>query len=620
MKSWVLVICIWVVSGLYGCRDASNSQKAPQEASSSRESRNALLITVDTLRADRLECYGYRLIETPAINRLAAEGVLFKHTITPVPLTLPAHCSILTGLYPPATGVRDQSGFTLSPAHTTVAEQFKAAGYDTAAFVAASVVNRAGGLAQGFDVYSDLSMTSENERRGDLVIDEALKWMALPERRTFFAWIHLFDPHTPYDPPDPYRRQYQDRLYDGEVAYVDSLIGKLLTAMKLQDLERNTVVVFTSDHGESLGEHGEQTHGFFLYDSTLRVPLIVRDPQSEAKNKVVSEPVRSIDIAPTLLELLGFSVPAWMEGASLTVFLKGQSEASPRVAYSESYFPYYHFEWSPLLAMRSGSLKFIRAPRAELYDLSMDPGETQNILSEKNSEAAAMAAQLQREYLAGSALHPPGTGTGDNATEARLRSLGYIGGARARAFRQPDELFKLPDPKDKLPLYNLLEEALHDAEAGRTRQSNQKLIQILRKDPRIVDAHLNLGVNYVQQGAHGKAVAAFKQVLLLDEQNVVATYNLALCYAKLRQWKEAAQGFRTAAMLVPEDLQPQIDLGRVHILQGDLAEAQRVLQLVLSKRPDLSEAHVLLAQVYEAKGMKAEAARESELANHPNGR
>ncbi len=622
MNLWVLLIC--AVLGLYGCRPASTSQNTPQQASSNQVRRNALLITVDTLRADRLECYGNPSIKTPAINQLAAEGILFQQTITPVPLTLPAHCSILTGLYPSATGVRDQAGFTLSSAHTTLAEHFKAAGYETGAFVGASVLNRTGGLAQGFDVYSDLSKATESgasaERRGDAVINEALEWMTVPDRKPFFAWIHLFDPHTPYDPPEPYRRQYQDRSYDGEVAYVDSLLGILFTAMELRDLQRNTVVVFTSDHGESLGEHGEKTHGFFLYDSTLRVPLIVKAPQAGVKNRVVSDQVRSIDIAPTLLELLGLSVPAPMQGKSLAVFVNGQSEASPRVAYSESYFPYYHFEWSPLVAMRSTSLKFIKAPRAELYDLSRDPGEKQNVLSERNDEAIGMAEQLQRGYLAGSAANPPSPGRSTTATEVQLRSLGYVGGARLPESRQPDQMFKLADPKDKLLLFNLLEEALHDAEAGRTGESNRKLLQILKKDPRIVDAHLNLGVNYAQQGANAKAIAAFKQVLQLDEHNVVAAFNLALCYARLRQWKEAAQGFRTAVLLSPEDAQPQLDLGRVHLLQGDLVEAQRVLQLLVSKRPELSEAHALLSRVYEAKGMKAEAARETELANRPGAR
>jgi len=624
MKLWVFLI--WIVLVLQGCRPGSTSHDSRQQGLSDQGRRNALLITVDTLRADRLECYGYRLIQTPAINELAAEGILFQHTITPVPLTLPAHCSIFTGLYPSATGVRDQAGFTLGSTHITLAEHFKAAGYETAAFVGASVLNRAGGLAQGFDVYSDLSeapgsaANSKTERRGDAVVTEALQWMAVPDRKPFFAWIHLFDPHTPYDPPEPYRREYPGRPYDGEVAYVDSLLGNLFTAMKLRDLDRNTVVVFTSDHGESLGEHGEKTHGYFLYDSTLRVPLIVRDPQATIKNRVVPDQVRSIDIAPTLLELLGLPISVPMEGKSLAGFMKGQSDALPRVAYSESYFPYYHFEWSPLVAMRSANLKFIKAPRAELYDLSRDPDETQNVLAGRGAEAAAMAERLQSEYLAGSAAHAPTPERGNAATEGQLRSLGYVGGARSAATRPPNELFKLSDPKDKLVLYNLLEEALHDAEQGRTDESIRKLLQILKKDRRIVDAHLNLGVNYAQQGDNTRAIAAFKQVLQLDEHNVIALYNLALCHAKLGQWKEAAQGFRTAALFSPEDAQPQLDLGRVHLLEGNLAEAQRVLQLLVSKRPELREAHALLSRVYEAQGMKAEAARESALANRPETR
>ena len=616
MKSWVPLF--FAVLTLSGCRPSSTTEERVKPSQPLQARRNALLITVDTLRADRLECYGYRSIKTPALNHLAEEGVLFHQTITPVPLTLPAHCSILTGLYPSVTGVHDQAGFTLSSAYTTLAEHFKGAGYETAAFVGAAVLNRAGGLAQGFDVYSDLSRPSQSggsadvERRGDVVINEALEWIAAPDRRSFFVWIHLFDPHTPYDPPEPYRERYRTNPYDGEVAYVDSLLSTLFTALQVRNLEQNTIVVVTGDHGEGLGEHGESTHGYFLYDATLRVPLIIKDPQGAVRNRVIPEQVRSIDIAPTLLELLGISTTTSVQGKSLGPFLKGQAESSPRVAYSESYFPYYHFEWSPLLAVRSSGLKFIRAPRAELYDLTNDPGEQHNIVVPRKDEAVAMAAQLTREYLAGSTTPPPVPSAGSAGTNSQLRSLGYVGAPRSSRNRAPADFSKLADPKDKLPLYNLLEEALHDAEAGRTLESNRKLVQILKRDAQIVDAHLNLGVNYAQLGDNDKAISAFKRVLELDDQNAVAAYNLALGYAKLSRWKEAAQGFRTASLLSPEDAQPQLDLGRVHLLEGDLSEAQRVLQSLLAKRPELAEGHALLSRVYEAKGLKAEAAKELE--------
>ena len=580
--------------------------------------RNALLITVDTLRADRLECYGYRKIKTPVMNRLAEEGVLFQQAISQVPLTLPSHCSILTGLSPRATGVRDQAGFSLANERTTLAELFKASGYETAAFVGASVLNSAGGLAQGFDVYSDLTHVDgkttegETERRGDAVITEALHWMVASGRKPFFVWIHLFDPHTPYLPPEPFKSQYSAAPYDGEVAYVDSLLGKLFSTLTERKLEQRTTVLLTSDHGEGLGEHGEQAHGYFLYDATLRVPLILKDPSFPLRNRIVMDQVRSIDIAPTLIELFGLSKPDQIEGQSLVSLARGGTESSPRAAFSETYFPYYHFEWSPLHSIRTLNFKYIQAPKPELFDLSHDPTESENVLKAKAEVASSLAEQLKRESANSLASPTETPGAVSATTGAQLRSLGYVGAARSAGKGKPADFLKLPDPKDKIALYNLLEEALHDAEKGRTGESNRKLLLILRQDPRIVDAHLNLGVNQAQRGENAKAIQSFKQVLNLDNRNVVATYNLALCYAKLKRWKEAEEGFKATLLLAPEDVQPQLDLGRVYLLQGDLDAAARTLKSLVAMNATSAEGHYLLSQVYQAKGMKAEA--ESELA------
>ena len=580
--------------------------------------QNALLITVDTLRADRLECYGYRKIKTPVMNRLAEEGVLFQQAISQVPLTLPSHCSILTGLSPRATGVRDQAGFFLANERTTLAELFKASGYETAAFVGASVLNSAGGLAQGFDVYSDLTHVAgkttegETERRGDAVITEALHWMVASGRKPFFVWIHLFDPHTPYLPPEPFKSQYSAAPYDGEVAYVDSLLGNLFSTLTERKLEQRTTVLLTSDHGEGLGEHGEQAHGYFLYDATLRVPLILKDPSFPLRNRIVMDQVRSIDIAPTLIELFGLSKPDQIEGQSLVSLARGGTESSPRAAFSETYFPYYHFEWSPLHSIRTLNFKYIQAPKPELFDLSHDPTESENVLKAKAEVASSLAEQLKRESANSLASPTETPGAVSATTGAQLRSLGYVGAARSAGKGKPADFLKLPDPKDKIALYNLLEEALHDAEKGRTGESNRKLLLILRQDPRIVDAHLNLGVNQAQRGENAKAILSFRKVLNLDDRNVVATYNLALCYAKLKRWKEAEEGFKATLLLAPEDAQPQLDLGRVYLLQGDLDAAARTLKSLVAMNATSAEGHYLLSQVYQAKGMKAEA--ESELA------
>ena len=580
--------------------------------------RNALLITVDTLRADRLECYGYPKVKTPALNRLAEEGVLFQQAVAQVPLTLPSHCSILTGLSPRATGVRDQAGFSLAKEQTTLAELFKSSGYETAAFVGASVLNSAGGLAQGFDVYSDLTSVTgktaegETQRRGDAVITEALQWILASGRKPFFVWIHLFDPHTPYSPPEPYKSQYAASPYDGEVAYIDSLLGNLVSALNERKLEQSTTVLFTSDHGEGLGEHSEQAHGYFLYDATLRVPLILKDPSLPPRNHIVTDQVRSIDIAPTLIELFGLSKPNQIEGQSLVPLARGDKESSARAAFSETYFPLYHFDWSPLHSIRTLNFKYIEAPKPELFDLSHDPTESENVLKRKAEVARSLAEQLKRESTNSLASPTGAPGAISATTGVQLRSLGYVGAARSAGKGKHTDFSKLPDPKDKIALYNLLEEALHDAEEGRMGESNRKLRQILRQDPRIVDAHLNLGVNQAQKGENARAIQSFRQVLKLDDRNVVATYNLALCYAKLKRWKEAVEGFKATLLLAPEDAQPQLDLGRVYLLQGDLEAAARTLKSLVAMNASSAEGHYLLSQVYEAKGMKAEA--QSELA------
>jgi arylsulfatase A-like enzyme len=611
-----ILVSAAILLGLMGCSSASRKERELPLQSQAPPTRNALLITVDTLRADRLECYGYSQVKTPAINRLAAEGVLFQQAIAQVPLTLPSHCSILTGLSPRTTGVRDQAGFSLANEQTTLAELFKAAGYETAAFIGASVLNSAGGLAQGFDVYADLTSATgrttegDTQRRGDVVITAAQQWMLASGRKAFFVWIHLFDPHTPYSPPEPYKSQYASSPYDGEVAYVDSLLGSLFSALAGRRLDQRTTVLFTSDHGEGLGEHGEQAHGLFLYDSALRVPLILKDPSSSLRNRVVADQVRSLDIAPTLIELFGLSKPDLMEGLSLLPLARGEGEPSPRVALSETYFPFYHFEWSPLHSIRTLNFKYIEAPKPELFDLAHDPTESENVLKAKAAVARDLAEQLKRESARPLTSASASPGAISVTAGAQLRSLGYVGAARSAGQGNPTDFSKLPDPKDKIALYNLLEDALHDAEEGRTGESNRKLRLILRQDPRIVDAHLNLGVNQAQTGENAKAIQSFKQVLRLDDRNVVAAYNLALCYAKLKKWKEAKEGFKATLLLAPEDAQPQLDLGRVYLLQGNLDAAARTLKILLAKNPASAEGHHLLSQVYLAKGMKAEAESE----------
>ncbi|MGB7296944.1 MAG: sulfatase, partial [Candidatus Aminicenantales bacterium] len=362
-----------------------------------RESLNIVLFTIDTLRADHLECYGYDRIKTPHINRLAAEGTLFKHVISPTPLTLPAHSSIFTGTYPLFHGVRDNGGFYLDPKHVTLAEMLKDKGYTTGAFVGAFVLDSRWGVDQGFDHYFDnFDLTKYKkisldtvQRRGDEVLEEARSWIGGNDQGKFFAWIHLYDPHTPYDPPEPYKTQYKGgpySLYDGEIAYVDELIGGFLEFLEARNLSGRTLIIFTADHGEMLGEHKESAHGFFIYDAAVRVPLIFHLPGGAAgRGREVSRQVSSVDIMPTVIDLVGAAAPPAVQGESLVPLLRERGVKAEPAAYSETFFPRYHYGWSELRSLRQDRFKFIDAPRPELYDVLADPGELRNLINERAS-------------------------------------------------------------------------------------------------------------------------------------------------------------------------------------------------------------------------------------------
>ncbi len=595
----------------------STSESTPASAPSPPKLPAAvILVTIDTLRADRLGCYGHGGIETPFIDRIAADGIRFEQAVAQAPMTLPSHCSILTGAYPAYTGVHDQAGFTLKPDLPTLAEILKSAGYQTAAFVASSILNSQTGLGRGFDRYSDLSAGEDVERRADQVMTDALQWIAGAGPQKFFVWIHLFDPHAPYAPPEPFRSRYRASPYDGEIAFVDSVVGSLTRALVDAGRYDGALIAVTGDHGESLGEHGEKTHGLFLYDSTLRVPLILKAPQSQWKGRVVSDQVRSIDIAPTILQLLALPQAPRMQGNGLLSMVAGKWNRPPLVAYSETYYPYYHFQWSPLVAVRTEQYKYIVAPRRELYDSRNDPQETRNIATGNSSIATQMEETAQRYATFGADTGSiPAMEKLDRATLERLRSLGYLGVSAGKA-RQAD-LSKLPDPKDRIEVYNLLQEALSDAREGRVELSTAKLLRVVRQDDRLVEAHLNLGANYAQGGQYERAVRALRRALELDDTNVTAAYDLALCYAQQGRLGDAVQGFQRTLSLDPNDSRARVALGRAYQLQGKLDDAIEAFRKALEQNAGLTQAREFLSQAYDAKGWKEAAAAERLRAGQP---
>ncbi len=392
---------------------------------------NVLLITLDTTRADRLGCYGFAAAETPNLDALASGGVRFADCVTPVPLTLPAHCSLLTGLTPIGHGVRNNASFVLAATQTTLAERLRQKGYHTYAVIASYVLQSKFGLAQGFDVFDDslnpADMTNNfaSEIPAGAVYEKFKIWFARAFQKKFFAWIHLYDPHLPYAPPPPFAERFRRDPYSGEIAYMDSVIGRILADLKTRNVLEKTVVVVAADHGEDLGEHREYGHGIFCYDVSLRVPLIVSAPRLFAP-RVVSGRVSLVDVMPTLHGLLGIADDPGWQGVSLEGVLAGGAPPRERDFYFESLYGQDEMGWAPLTGIQSGPFKYIQLPEAELYDLASDPGETDNLYLKKNIQARGLDKKLQAMMLGLAGKGGSERRTLSEAYRRHLAALGYL--------------------------------------------------------------------------------------------------------------------------------------------------------------------------------------------------
>ena len=616
---------------------------------------NIVVITVDTLRADHLGCYGYKQIKTPNIDTLAADASRFEHAYTPVPVTLPAHTVIFTGTYPMLSGVHDFSANKLSAQQPTLASVLKEHGYTTGAVIGSAVLDSRFGLNHGFDFYYDHfdfnrleeSNLDEMERPGNVVADEALAWLSKNYQRKFFLWMHLYDPHYPYRPPAPYNHEYASHLYDGEIAFADAQVGRLIRFLKEKNLYQTTLIVLAGDHGESLGEHGEKTHGFFIYNATLHVPMIFRVPESKSP-KLVSASVSLADIMPTILNLLGLDVPGQVQGQSLLPVLMGKKEEEPRNLYSESFLPRLHFNWSELRGLETSNYHFIDAPKPELYDLSKDPRETQNLFSQKKAvaeEMHAMLASFIRRYSAGQELAEK-TGL-DPALMERLKSLGYAGfsgGSKPTISNR-----ELPDPKDRIRTYELISDAIADSQHGRYQDSIVQLEAALKSDPNSVPIHYLQGLNYyrlkefpkaveelqrvlqlspdyslaayhlalayARNGQMDEAIAAFKHTLELDPTNFDADYNLGVAYLQEQKVPEAEAAFRQSLAINSDHVPSLLALGQLLLGEGRVDESIPHLRRAAELAPQNPGAHAVLAKALAAKGLAAEAEQEMRKAH-----
>ena len=551
---------------------------------------NVVVVTLDTTRADRLGCYGFGGIETPNIDGLAREGLVFEHATATVPLTFPSHSSIFTGLVPPHHGVRDNGGFFLEDARVTLAERLHDAGFATGAFVGAWVLERKWGLAQGFDEYSDKFDLSKYkvvslgtvQKPGDEVMDDALSWLERVKRRRFFAWVHLYDPHSPYDPPEPFASRYPRQPYLGEIAYADQVVGRLIRWLRQAELLERTLVVVTADHGESLGDHGESTHAYFVYDSTTHVPLVVRTPWGLKGRR--SAQVSSVDLMPTVLDLLGLAEQPGIDGRSLAREILDPAAASPeRIAYSETYFPRYHFGWQHLRAIRSLAYKYVDAPEPELYDLAQDPGETRNIYRGFSARAEGLRLRLEQLTKQESGAAPERKSL-DPETLQRLAALGYVGNVI-----DVDANAVLPDPKEKLPLFELMNAAKRLAQdENKLEAAVDKMSEVLKRDPKIMDAQITLGNWLLRLRRPDEAARAFKQALALKPDDDIALGNLAgvlMAHGKQQDALAALEVFRTALALNPKNPQSWFQLATLYLDLGRLDEAQKSFSEALAANP-----------------------------------
>ncbi|HEX7185690.1 MAG TPA: sulfatase-like hydrolase/transferase [Thermoanaerobaculia bacterium] len=584
--------------------------------------KNLLLVTLDTVRADHLGSYGYGEAETPWLDRLAREGIRFAEASSPVPLTLPSHSSLLTGLLPPHHGLRNNGAGSLPEGTATLATFLAGEGYRTGAFVGAFVLDHRFGLARGFEVYDDeverdpaAGAALEDERPGSTVVDRALAWLGAGAQdntqkdgsRPFFLWVHLYDAHAPYAPPSPFRERHPGRPYDGEIASVDAQVGRLLQELESRGLAGTTLVAVASDHGEGLGEHGESTHGLLLYEPTLRVPLLMRAPGLRA-GRVVRTPVSLVDVAPTLAGLLGKSFPApRLDGRDLSAALRQGEEPPPADLYAETRYPEI-FGWSPLSALRRRNLKYIASPEPELYNLERDPGEVSSLAGQEGAPAAGFAARLA-EVEAG-AVEAPRGGAVDAETRARLASLGYASGAPPKP-RKAGEAVRGPNPRRMVALFERFEQAHNSLKAGPKADEMEsalaELEALVAADPENPVFRGELAKAFRQKGEMAKAVPLYRQAAEDAPEDPDAWYNLATALQEAGRAAEAREAIRRAMHLDPARPEAHNTLGIVLLAERKPEEARQEFELAVAIDPRNAAAFNNLGNVLRGLGRIAEA-------------
>lgn len=548
-----------------------------------------VVISIDTLRADHLPAYGYQQVETPALDALARDAIVFDNAVAHVPLTLPSHVSLFTGLLPFQHGVRDNIGYRLDKSHTTLAAFLRSRGYATGAAVSAVVLARSTGIAEGFDFYDDAIEARDVseplgrvQRPGTQTEKRLEEWIGSQSSVRIFAFLHLYEPHAPYTPPEPFATRYASYPYDGEIAAADDIVGRFVSFLKQKGIYDRALVVFLSDHGEGLGDHGEDEHGVLLYREELRVPLFIKLPGSRSAGRREASPSGIADVFATVAAALGEKVPAALAGRSL---LDPGGAGPPRRIYSETLYPRYHFGWSDLAALTDDRYQYIQAPRAELYDWRADPGERRDLASSLPPAFRSMRVELE-------AMNRPlqAPGVSDPETVKKLASLGYIGAAAPAANRK-----NLPDPKDRIGAIAQLKEASRLASEHRDDQAASLLSKLAAENPLMLDVWETLARIQRRAGRSREALDALEHADRLSPATPQILLGLADLQRELGNYARARE--LALAARVAGATQVEEELSWIALAQGDLASARREAEAALQARPDAQGPLLLLASI-----------------------
>jgi arylsulfatase A-like enzyme/Flp pilus assembly protein TadD len=620
----------------------------PALAAAATDPPNVILITLDTVRADRMGFLGSKRGLTPNLDALASQGVVFEHTYSQAPITPVSHATILTGTFPQYHGIRN-FGDRLPPSIPFLPDILHAQGYQTGAFVGSIILDPKNGFAsgfeRGFDVYNagfHRQKTGERreasmQRRGEVTLGYVLEWLGHRQKGPFFLWFHLWDAHDPYNPPEPFRSRFPNQPYNGGIAYVDATVGKLLDYLRTQGLYDNSLIAVAADHGESLGEHGELTHSIFLYDSTIHVPLLLKLPGSRFVGQRVNATASLVDLAPTLLDALGQTPPPTMQGQSLLPLI-GNPRPGNRPSFATGDHSERSFGWSALLSLRSGNHLYVRAPLPELYDLATDPGEKKNLYPANHAGAVRFAIQVDNFVKRVSSGAPQALQDGlDEKSREKLSALGYVASGEARP---PSRI----DPKDHIDVANDMHDASLAIEEGRETTVIPLLLHVVADDPQLQTAQYYLGIAYSRKGEFAKAIPPLRKAVELRPDALMAQYELAIClyetgdlitaashleilvenrpewtdaryslasiYARTGRPEEAAKDLMVVLQGEPDHYRANLLLGRMLFLNGTFAEALPYLEKAATVQTDSAEAHSFLADEYEKLGRAADAARE----------